>query len=39
MMWDAVQEREQFLRKHHYWKMKLVRLYQKVMNIIGVIIN
>lgn len=37
--WRAVQEREQFLRKHHYWKMKLVRLYQKVMNIIGVIIN
>ena len=28
-------ERERFLRKHHYWKMRIMRLYQKVADTIS----
>jgi glycosyltransferase involved in cell wall biosynthesis len=31
---EAVRERESFLRKHHYWKMKFVGGYQKIVNFI-----
>lgn len=32
---DAVKEREQFLKKHHYWKMWMIRHYQKIADRIG----
>ncbi len=28
-------ERERFLRKHHYWKMRIMRYYQKVADTIS----
>lgn len=30
---SAVNERELFLRKHHYWKMKILKNYQKIVDI------
>ena len=31
----VVKEREKFLQKHHYWKMKMMRLYMKVADYIS----
>jgi len=31
----AVQEYEQFMRKHHYWKMKILECYQRIADIMG----
>lgn len=32
---SKVEEREKFLRKHHYWKMKILSYYQNVADAIG----
>ena len=36
---SKVEEREIFLRKHHYWKMKLLGYYQNVANAIGLVVK
>ena len=37
--YKAVREREAFLRRHHYWKMQLVRYYQQMADRIGLILD
>lgn len=32
---EAVRERITFLRKHHYWKMRIVGFYQRMVDVIG----
>lgn len=36
---SKVEEREQFLWKHHYWKKRLLRYYQQIADRIGLVIR
>ena len=34
-LFEMIDEREGFLRKHHYWKMKIMKVYQVIVNSIS----